>query len=87
MIHKEKEKFLMDEEKEVTEKSPDVKTGEEGTLAAGGEISPAAPAVEEIDTASKPAVVKSPAKPVTAHKREEPPPNPLLLDPYEWEVR
>ena len=21
----------------------------------------------------------------TAHKREEPPPNPLLLDPYEWE--
>ncbi|MGE5377717.1 MAG: hypothetical protein ACM3XO_21865 [Bacteroidota bacterium] len=78
----------MDEEKEVTEKSPDVKTGEEGTLAAGGEISPAAPAVEEIDTTPKPVAanaIKSHAKPVTAHKREEPPPNPLLLDPYEWD--
>jgi hypothetical protein len=30
-------------------------------------------------------MVKSAAKPVTAHKREEPPLNPLLLDPYEWE--
>jgi hypothetical protein len=42
----------------------------------------AGPAIEEIDTAPKPATQ---AKPVTAQKREEPPPNPLLLDPYEWD--
>ena len=42
----------------------------------------AAPAIEEIDTAPK---LATQAKPVTAAKREEPPPNPLLLDPYEWD--
>ena len=44
----------------------------------------AAPAVEEIDTAPKPVTV-NPTKPTVTQKREEPPPNPLLLDPYEWE--
>ena len=44
----------------------------------------AAPAIEEIDTAPKP-IAASPAKPGAIQKREEPPPNPLLLDPYEWE--
>jgi len=42
----------------------------------------AAPAIEEIDTAPK---LATQAKPVPAAKREEPPPNPLLLDPYEWD--
>jgi hypothetical protein len=42
----------------------------------------AAPAIEEIDTAPK---LATQAKPVIAAKREEPPPNPLLLDPYEWD--
>ena len=87
MIHKDKEKFLMDEEKEVTEESSEIKTEEVDACAAEGKTSSEASTVEEIDTASKPAAVKSSAKPVTAHKREEPPPNPLLLDPYEWEVR
>jgi hypothetical protein len=46
-------------------------------------------AIEEIDTAPKAQVAKAlpgkaVAKPV-AYKREEPPPNPLLLDPYEWD--
>jgi hypothetical protein len=41
-----------------------------------------APAIAEIDTAPK---LATQAKPVTAAKREEPPPNPLLLDPYEWD--
>ena len=44
--------------------------------------------IEEIDTAPKAQVAKAlPAKAVTkpAYKREEPPPNPLLLDPYEWD--
>jgi hypothetical protein len=45
--------------------------------------------IEEIDTAPKAQVAKAlPAKAVTkpaSDKREEPPPNPLLLDPYEWD--
>lgn len=44
----------------------------------------AAPAIEEIDTAPKPATA-NPTKPGVTNKREEPPPNPLLLDPYEWD--
>ena len=45
--------------------------------------------IEEIDTAPKAQLAKAllgkeVTKPV-AHKREEPPPNPLLLDPYEWD--
>jgi hypothetical protein len=41
--------------------------------------------IEEIDTAPKFPVAKAlPGKPVS-YKREEPPPNPLLLDPYEWD--
>jgi hypothetical protein len=86
-IHKEKEKFLMDEEKEVTEESSEIKTEEVEACAAEGETSSEAPTVEEIDTTPKPVAanaIKSLAKPVTAHRREEPPPNPLLLDPYEW---
>jgi hypothetical protein len=43
-----------------------------------------APVIEEIDTAPKPATA-SPTKPTATQKREEPPPNPLLLDPYEWD--
>jgi hypothetical protein len=88
VIHKEKEKFLMDEEKEVTEESSGIKTEELEACAAEGETSSEAPVVEEIDTTPKPVAanaIKSLAKPVTAHKCEEPPPNPLLLDPYEWE--
>jgi hypothetical protein len=45
--------------------------------------------IEEIDTEPKAQVAKAlPGKAVTKpapYKREEPPPNPLLLDPYEWE--
>jgi hypothetical protein len=45
--------------------------------------------IEEIDTAPKAQVAKAlPGKTVTKpapYKREEPPPNPLLLDPYEWD--
>ena len=45
--------------------------------------------IEEIDTAPRAQVAKAPlgktgTKPAL-HPREEPPPNPLLLDPYEWE--
>ena len=41
--------------------------------------------VEEIDTAPRAEAMKAaPGKPVP-YKREEPPPNPLLQDPYEWE--
>lgn len=53
------------------------------------ETSAAPDIIEEIDTAPKAEVAKAlpgntATKPV-AHKREEPPPDPLLLDPYEWE--
>src|SRR5688572_20100268 len=45
--------------------------------------------IEEIDTAPKAQVAKAlPGKAVTKaapYKREEPPPNPLILDPYEWD--
>jgi hypothetical protein len=45
--------------------------------------------IEEIDTAPKAQVAKAlPGKVVTKpapYKREEPLPNPLLLDPYEWD--
>jgi hypothetical protein len=46
--------------------------------------------IEEIDTAPKAQVAKAlPAKAVTKtvtpYQREEPPPNPLVLDPYEWD--
>jgi hypothetical protein len=88
VIHKEKENFLMDEEKEVTEESSEIKTEVVEACAAEGGTSSEAPAVEEIDTTPKPVAataIKSRAKLVSAHKREEPPPNPLLLDPYEWE--
>jgi hypothetical protein len=45
--------------------------------------------IKEIDAAPKAGVAKSHtgkavAKPAP-HKREEPPPNPILLDPYEWD--
>jgi hypothetical protein len=46
-------------------------------------------AIEEIDTAPKAPIAKAlPGNSVTKpafYKREEPPPNPLLLDPYEWD--
>jgi len=45
--------------------------------------------IEEIDAAPKAQGAKAlPGKPVTKpapHKREGPPPNPILLDPYEWD--
>jgi hypothetical protein len=46
--------------------------------------------IEEIDTAPKAQIAKalsgnSVTKP-PPHKREETPPNPLLLDPYEWDM-
>ena len=45
--------------------------------------------IEEIDTAPAAETAKAPpGKSVTKpapYKREEPPPNPLLLDPYEWD--
>lgn len=45
---------------------------------------PAGPQViEEIDTAPKAQVAKAVTK--STYKREEPPPNPLLLDSYEWD--
>jgi len=40
--------------------------------------------IEEIDTSPKATVAKAVTKPVP-YKREEPPPNPLILDPYEWD--
>lgn len=47
--------------------------------------------IEEIDTAPAAEAAKvTPGKSVTKpapYKRKEPPPNPLLLDPYEWDVR
>ncbi len=46
---------------------------------------PAAPPVEEIDTAPKAQVAKALPTKAAPYKREEPPPNPLLLDPYEWD--
>ena len=53
------------------------------------ETSAAPQIIEEIDTAPKAQVAKElPGKAVTKpapYKREEPPPNPLLLDPYEWD--
>ena len=49
------------------------------------ETSIAPQSIEEIDTAPKAQLAKAlPGKPA-AYKREEPPPNPLLLDPYEWD--
>ena len=59
---------------------------------AATEIEPAAlKVIEEIDPAPKAGVAKAHtgkavAKPAP-HKREELPPNPILLDPYEWDVR
>ena len=52
------------------------------------ETSAAPQVIEEIDTAPKAQVAKAlPGKAVTkpTYKREEPPPNPLILDPYEWD--
>jgi hypothetical protein len=52
------------------------------------ETSAALEVIEEIDTGPKAQVAKAlPAKAVAkpTSKREEPPPNPLLLDPYEWD--
>ena len=48
------------------------------------ETSAAPQSIEEIDTAPKAQLAKAlPGKPAP-YKREEPPPNPLILDPYEW---
>jgi len=56
---------------------------------AEGETADAPQPIEEIDTAPKAEITKAlPGKAVTKpapYKREEPPPNPLLLDPYEWD--
>jgi hypothetical protein len=45
--------------------------------------------IDEIDTAPKAQIAKAlPGKTLTnaaPYRREEPPPNPLLLDPYQWE--
>ena len=55
----------------------------ESETAAGPEV------IEEIDTAPKAQAAKAlSGKALTKpapYKREEPPPNPLLLDPYEWD--
>jgi hypothetical protein len=52
------------------------------------ETTTAPQSIEEIDTAPK-AHVKKPlprkAATKTSHTHEEPPPNPLVLDPYEWD--
>jgi hypothetical protein len=52
---------------------------------------PAPQDIEEIDAAPKAQVAKAlpgkTAAKAAPYKREEPPPNPLLLDPYEWDVR
>ena len=63
---------------------------EETLVPAETESKPVVPQVnEEIDTAPKAQVTKiHPGKAVTKpvpQKGEEPPPNPLLLDPYNWE--
>jgi len=47
------------------------------------ETSAALEVIEEIDTAPKAQVAKAVTK--SSYKHEEPLPNPLLLDPYEWE--
>ena len=60
----------------------------EAPTATESETAAAPQVIEEIDTAPKAQVAKAlPGKAVTKpapYKREEPPPNPLLLDPYEW---
>jgi hypothetical protein len=48
-----------------------------------GKTLPSASAVEEIDTTPKHSTAVL-TKPVSS-RREAPPPNPLLLDPYQWE--
>lgn len=50
-----------------------------------GETSIALQNIEEIDTAPKTQLAKAPQGKSAAYKREEPPANPLLLDPYEWD--
>ena len=65
----------------------------EATTQSPAEVERATPAapefIEEIDTAPRAQLAKAlPAKAVAKpapYKREEPLPNPLLLDPYEWE--
>ena len=53
------------------------------------ETPPSLNGIEEIDTASQTQTSKGISGKTTAksapYKREEPPPNPLLLDPYEWD--
>ncbi len=74
----------MNKEKEAIEEFPRMSTEEEEKPLAKS----AASTMEEIDTGPKPAAanaIEGPVKPVNAHKREEPPPNPILLDPYQWE--
>jgi hypothetical protein len=70
-----------------------LKTAEtEATTQAIADVESETPAalevIEEIDTAPKAEIAKAlPGKAVTKlapYKREEPPPNPLLLDPYDW---
>ncbi len=69
MIHIAKEKFPMEE---IVEEPTEIQTPVVATP------------IEEIDTAPKPATA-SPAKPAAIQRRKEPPPNPLVLDPYEWD--
>jgi len=62
----------------------------EASAAPESEPAAAPQVIEEIDTEPKAQVAKAlPAKAVTKtvtpYKREEPPPNPLVLDPYEWD--
>ena len=67
-------------ETEATTQAPakaEVPTATESETAAAPQV------IEEIDTSPKATVAKAVTRPVP-YKREEPPPNPLILDPYEW---
>ena len=55
----------------------------EAPTATESESAAAPQVIEEIDTSPKATVAKAVTKPVP-YRREEPPPNPLILDPYEW---
>ena len=71
-------------------KQDETQSSAEAQVTATTESQPIAPKViQKIDTSPKAPVGKAlPEKAMTKpapHKREEPPPNPLLLDPYEWD--
>ena len=70
-------------------KQDETQSSAEAQVTAATESQPIAPQViEKIDTPPKAPVGKAlPKKAVTkpGPKREEPPPNPLLLDPYAWD--